>query len=140
MFDLIINLGTKKFLTPYITKNSIFAYNMQYHDDFILMQFNQPLRLTMASCWHQIAAFQNFLNSSKFYLIYLNLNQDNQKLLISQTNLLPQNVNLYQRDNLRQLLLLTEDAQVLTSVADILHLTITQLNAAVTHYQVAKDD
>ncbi|MBA1394327.1 hypothetical protein EQ500_10715, partial [Lactobacillus sp. XV13L] len=108
MFDLIINLGTKEFLRSYINQNSLFAYNIQHHQDYVLLQFNQSPQLQAASCWKLIKQAPHLpIMKKEFYLIYLNLNLDNQKLLISQQSRLPSQASLYQRTNYQQVLLLT---------------------------------
>lgn len=140
MFDLIINLGTKKFLAPYITKNSIFAYNIQYTEDYILINFHQSPQLAMTSCWQaQNLQLNPFLNKD-FFLIYLNLNLDNQKLLFNQARQTQLDCNLYQRADQRELLVFTKNPRILSTIAVLLHLQTNQLPAAIAHYcRVTKD-
>lgn len=140
MFDLIINLGTKKFLAPYITKNSIFAYNIQYTEDYILINFHQSPQLAMTSCWQAQSLQLNPFLSKDFFLIYLNLNLDNQKLLFNQARQTQLDCNLYQRIDQRELLVFTKNPRILSTIAVLLHLQTNQLPAAIAHYcRVSKD-
>ena len=140
MFDLIINLGTKKFLAPYITKNSIFAYNIQYAEDYILINFHQSPQLAMTSCWQAQNLQLNPFLSKEFFLIYLNLNLDNQKLLFNQARQTQLDCNLYQRVDQRELLVFAKNPQILSTIAALLHLQTNQLPAAIAHYcRVSKD-
>lgn len=134
MFDLIINLGTKKFLVPYITKNSIFAYNIKYVDDYILINFKQSPKLPMSSCWQAQSLQLNPFISKDFFLIYLNLNLDNQKLLFNQVNQIQLDCNLYQRLDQRELLIFAKKPQILSTIGKLLNLQTHQLSAAIAHY------
>ena len=140
MFDLIINLGTKKILAPYITKNSIFAYNIQYTEDYILINFHQSPQLDMTSCWQAQSLQLNPFLSKDFFLIYLNLNFYNKKLIFNKEIKTQLDCNLYQRADQRELLVFTKNPRILSTIAVLLHLQTNQLPAAIAHYcRVSKD-